>query len=352
MKIKLKNKIKQNKGITLIALVVTIIVLLILAGISIQMLVGEGGILTNAREASDKTKNANEDEQVKLAVAEAISNGVGTLTTENVKKALENEFGTEKVTKDTFTGNGPWTFKGERNTYTIESTGKISSKPPVKKDILTVDDFTEANYGDYITNYGIDIDGDHNVEDDWRIFYMQDYTGEEAEGDNLPAQGKRIFLIASDYVRADMPELVYAATEAKMKSGDDYRADYVKGWSNGDYPELNNVYPGESDEVSLFPNLFLFKKFGKVGGDDDFWDSMKCAASLLNVKNWERFTKEGYSDYAIGAPTLQMFQHSWNSSHHGNEYLVIKNYEDGVYEVAMGAGTGQSFSASVTLSRS
>ena len=39
---------KNNKGITLIALVITIIVLLILAGISIAMLTGENGILTNS----------------------------------------------------------------------------------------------------------------------------------------------------------------------------------------------------------------------------------------------------------------------------------------------------------------
>ena len=58
---------KNNKGITLIALVVTIIVLLILAGISIAMLTGENGILKNANDA--KTQNAyyGADEQMKLA---------------------------------------------------------------------------------------------------------------------------------------------------------------------------------------------------------------------------------------------------------------------------------------------
>ena len=47
---------KENEGITLIALVVTIIVLLILAGISIAMLTGENGILKRAREAKEETK--------------------------------------------------------------------------------------------------------------------------------------------------------------------------------------------------------------------------------------------------------------------------------------------------------
>lgn len=43
-----KEKFKRNKGITLIVLVVTIIVLLILAGISINMLTGQNGILNRA----------------------------------------------------------------------------------------------------------------------------------------------------------------------------------------------------------------------------------------------------------------------------------------------------------------
>ena len=47
---------KNNKGITLIALVVTIIVLLILAGVSIAMLSGENGILNKASSAGEETK--------------------------------------------------------------------------------------------------------------------------------------------------------------------------------------------------------------------------------------------------------------------------------------------------------
>lgn len=54
----LKEKFKMNKGITLIALVVTIIVLLILAGISISMLSGDNSILTKAGDAATLTEIA------------------------------------------------------------------------------------------------------------------------------------------------------------------------------------------------------------------------------------------------------------------------------------------------------
>ena len=52
------EKHKSTKGITLIALIITIIVLLILAGVSIAMLTGENGILTQASKAATQTEIA------------------------------------------------------------------------------------------------------------------------------------------------------------------------------------------------------------------------------------------------------------------------------------------------------
>ena len=63
----MKNKAKsfdKNKGITLIALVITIIVLLILAGVTIATLTGPNGILTQAQEAKRKTEEAAQNELI------------------------------------------------------------------------------------------------------------------------------------------------------------------------------------------------------------------------------------------------------------------------------------------------
>ena len=56
----MESKIR-NKGITLIALVITIIVLLILAGVTIAALSGDNGILTRAKEAKQKTEQAQKE---------------------------------------------------------------------------------------------------------------------------------------------------------------------------------------------------------------------------------------------------------------------------------------------------
>ena len=53
---------KKNKGITLVALVVTIVVLLILAGVSINLVLGNNGIIAKAQEAKTKQAEASEND--------------------------------------------------------------------------------------------------------------------------------------------------------------------------------------------------------------------------------------------------------------------------------------------------
>ena len=66
--------VKESNGITLIALVITIIVLLILAGVTIATLTGENGILTRANNAKTETEEAKENELRRLTALEAATN--------------------------------------------------------------------------------------------------------------------------------------------------------------------------------------------------------------------------------------------------------------------------------------
>ena len=60
---------KNNKGITLIALVITIIVLLILAGVSISLVVGNNGVLTRATNAVSENRKRTAKEELEMAWA-------------------------------------------------------------------------------------------------------------------------------------------------------------------------------------------------------------------------------------------------------------------------------------------
>lgn len=83
---------KSQKGITLIALVITIIVLLILAGITIAMLTGENGILTKAKTADTDTKNAEAAERINMELqafkTDILANG--SIQADTARKAETN----------------------------------------------------------------------------------------------------------------------------------------------------------------------------------------------------------------------------------------------------------------------
>ena len=85
------GKIKNSKGITLVALVVTIIVLIILAGISINLVLGENGIITRAKEASkaQEVSEIKEDLQMKIMAKQASDDG--DITENELKVILETK---------------------------------------------------------------------------------------------------------------------------------------------------------------------------------------------------------------------------------------------------------------------
>ena len=96
------KKLKNKKGITLIALVVTIVVLLILAGTAIAMLTGDDGIIKNAQNAKEETQKASDKEQIQLLISENLieEHIIGEKlkqiefnTTENTKSIYDSETG-------------------------------------------------------------------------------------------------------------------------------------------------------------------------------------------------------------------------------------------------------------------
>lgn len=89
----LKERIKRKEGITLIALVITIIVLLILAGITISMISSQDGILGKVVEGKQKYKETTELEKLNIATQAALIDGNGVLKDENIKKELKEAFG-------------------------------------------------------------------------------------------------------------------------------------------------------------------------------------------------------------------------------------------------------------------
>ena len=117
---------KNQKGITLVALVVTIVVLLILAGVSIAMITGSNGLFTKSSEAGVKTEAAEVKENVELAISTvltvAIKNDpVATSWTLSIDDIVSEIKDTNAITdSDTITGTGDLiTYKTKNNTFKV-----------------------------------------------------------------------------------------------------------------------------------------------------------------------------------------------------------------------------------------
>ena len=129
-------KTKEMRGITLVALVVTIVVLLILAGVSINTVLGDDGIIQKAKDAAEATKRASAEEEMNRLVLEyQLASNDETL----------ESFLQEKVTEgriDGVTDNGDGTItitkKVEGKDYTITVKNPVAPTPSVKVGAIRV----------------------------------------------------------------------------------------------------------------------------------------------------------------------------------------------------------------------
>ena len=145
----MKNVTLKERGITLIALVITIIILLILAGVTLRIVLSENGLF------------------------EMSKNGVGAYKEAGVKESTEMD----KVTNEM--------------ANIIESLGGKKNDGIAASEIAK--DFKKY-CGAYV-NYEVDLNGDKDYTNDWKLFYIGG-----ADKDDSKEVKEMIYLIAADYV--------------------------------------------------------------------------------------------------------------------------------------------------------
>ena len=107
-KVKMRKMLKNKNGITLIALVVTIVVLLILAGVTLNLVLDNNGIIQKSKEARSETIVADEKEKVEMAYVSAALKKLGdTVTAEELQEELDSSVGAGKTV---VTSNGDGTL--------------------------------------------------------------------------------------------------------------------------------------------------------------------------------------------------------------------------------------------------
>ena len=124
--------LKKQKGITLIALVVTIVVLLILAGVTISLLLDENGIIAKSKDARNSAIESDEKEKVEMAYVSAALKKLGdTVTAEELQEELDSSVGTGKTDVTT---NGDDTlnvlFSDTEHNFNVDE-GKVEKAKPI-----------------------------------------------------------------------------------------------------------------------------------------------------------------------------------------------------------------------------
>ena len=259
-----EKKSQANKGITLIALVVTIAVLIILATVSINAVLGQNGIIKKAKQAKEMYSNsiAKDNEEM-----DRLLNEVDRLLNEMAEDDSNGG------------GSGGGTTKPEEGiTVTVDGTEGIK--------------LTKANVENYlgkvVTNYvptasSVTIESmEYNVSTKYRLYYV-DFDGKYGEKNGV-------------YLKAD-------CTSTNVALGQDTTADTA---NNVKIRALNpslykiGVTAPEASNANMLEVTWLTNTSN--------WDSLKTGSSLANKVN-----------YVVGAPSVEMMMDSYNTKYNLTE---------------------------------
>ena len=341
MKNCIKKSLKASNGITLIALVVTIIVLLILARNQHYDVISETiGILTKAGQAKTLTDESQIREEIQLAWNGVQVDGV-TKGWDNSTKA--NALNTELLKEDE-NASASWnttdsvidvTYKGYEttinpNTGAMTPLAKagdtpITPNPPSSTvvkigstDISSVAGFDDSEglkdyYGE-TTDFKSATTGDLATIN-WQLFYD--------DADN-------IYLITSDYIPSSLFPSGIIANSYKGTFADEYGELDEESWG---YPGtiMTNTTWKDGANSSIFTNNAFSTKYlkwvtyAKSNSEYATGYAMRAVAYMMDSSIWNSFTGGVTGAIGYGGPTVEMFALSYNAGHPSSDQMGTYN---------------------------
>ena len=286
-----KKKERKNKGITLIALVITIIVLLILAGVSIAMLTGENGILTQANDSQVKSIEGRVAEEINLAVQSAkieaedkslaSSGWTESERIDKVSKWIRDELNdsyqvSSNSNQITITYNGQ-DYKKAKN----DNNAKITSNVIIIGNTFSIDEsstpgedsgseWTKSIVNDVRNKIGTEVTYKNQT---WQILYA---------GNKFASDGKNH---------------VYLILKGKGNNGN--------LWGSRQETTENVIANTE-------PICAWYTAYGPQKVELGYVEKYNYTAAMLNPKNWESYYNKSDAEWAIGGPTEDLFIESYN----------------------------------------
>ena len=241
------KEVQKEKGITLIALVITIVVLLILAGVTIAAVGGENGILKNAGEAKEESERGDAEDEIKLALNEwQIERYTGNKTIEDF---LSEKFGG-------VVDNGD-------DTYTIEKGGyeaKIDKEGNIIGEIEKAGPRPEVISAKVVNEAGEEV------------------------GKGSQAEGRKLYIEIEAKIEGGEIERIKLGEEEGEKAGEKYRIEINK---NGKYTvEIIGRVEGEEYSTKYTITVEQYENSLKIG------DYVRYNVTYTDVYTGYEFTAE------------------------------------------------------------
>ena len=182
---------QDNKGITLITLVITVVVLTILAGVSINAVVGDDGIIAKAKESANLTKETTIKESIEKLVLEYKLAEKGETLEDFLKTKIPS-----KIDKVTNNGDGTLTIEKDGVTVTVNATQTSNStKPTINLNNLQIGDYVNYTY-DTASDYGTVA---QTIGLKWRILNIDKENNVIDIISDSPTDAKKYFVGISGY---------------------------------------------------------------------------------------------------------------------------------------------------------
>ena len=265
---------KSNKGITLVALVITIVVLLILAGVSISLVLGQNGLISNAKDARNKTLEAEETDGANLNTAsDYIKQIAGVsasgITAEDYGKVVTN-YNADGKTWEIF-------YADESNVY-----------------LITRDSYDRQILNDKIDGYNGTSDFDGSEEFKTKFPAVQ--AGWLYKTYIPSNEGKGTLNYSSNYDNMKATEYLLDSTVWNEKYLDNSKAEWaiggpsmellVKSYNKYEKTNMNIENPQNSGyEVTISEGLSKDKAFGLYNREFYYWIACPSSKGNGNIRS-------------------------------------------------------------------
>ena len=195
--------------------------------------------------------------------------------------------------------------------------------------------------GEYI-DYQIDLNGDGDTTNDWMIFYKANGNAEgEEKGGAYETNIGDYYIIAADYLKNTDERLMLENLGILSKRGE-----YSIYWTKTDaVPDAVQVTGTENLNKTgrTINQLFMQNKLKTLKN----YENSRAMSTFTNTANWDGYVNINYADYAIGAPTIEMFVASWNIKYE-KQLKLYTNVNNIGYYVGTGSNSTTSYSQILT----